>query len=358
VLTRVFKADLLMLGKIFILVTAVLAVAASITTADEKAVAIPTTNGLSLSATLTTPPGPAPAAGWPALVLIQGSGPTDRDGNSRLIPGVKIDLLRQISAALADAGIATIRFDKRGMNANTAQRPADPAQMPPFFDWDRFVDDGVAAYQFLDTAPGIDPGRVGLLGHSEGGSLALVSADRLKADKHPPKVLVLLGTMGRSEEDVLTDQLTRVMTAQKATPEQMKTILDANHRIAAEIKRTGRVPADVPPGLKALYPQYLGPFLKGSFSVDDLSLAAAFAGPVLVINGEKDAQVSPALDAGALDTKLKTRRPDDHELLIVPAASHNLKHVTGDTDQGLAGPVVPEALEKICAWSRQKLGVP
>jgi acetyl esterase/lipase len=347
-----------MSAKLLIFVSVMLAVAATRSGADEKNVAIPTTNGISLAGTLTTPPGPAPAAGWPALVLIQGSGPTDRDGNSRLMPGVRIDLLRQLSAALADVGIASLRFDKRGMNANAAQRPTDQTQIAAFFDWDRFVDDTVAAYKFLDTSRGIDPARVGLLGHSEGGSLALVAADRLKVDGHPPKVLVLIGTMGRPEQDVLDGQLSRLMKTQNAAPEQMRSIVDANHRIAEEIKRTGIVPVNVPPGLAALYPKYLGPFLKGSFSVDDLSLAAAFPGPVLLINGAKDVQVSPVLDAAALDARLNTRHPDDHKLLIVPAASHNLKQVNGDTDPGLTGPVVPEAMEKICGWSRQKLAGP
>jgi dienelactone hydrolase len=323
--------------------------------ADEKSVAIPTTGSLMLAGTLVTPAGTAPAAGWPAVVLIQGSGPTDRDGNSRLIPNVKIDLLKQIAAGLADEGVATLRFDKRGLDANRGQMPSDKSKLAEFFDWDRFVDDTAAAYQFLDHQAGIDPARVGLLGHSEGGSLALVAADRLKSDRHPPALLILIGTMGRPEDQVLADQLKRLMAKQGATAAQAKEILDANTRITAEIKRTGKVPADVPRGLAALYPAYLGPFLNGSLSVDDVALAAAFPGPVLVLNGEKDVQVSPKLDGAALDEALKKRKPDDHRFVVVSGASHNLKHVGGDTDPGFAGPVDETALGEIRAWCRKKL---
>jgi dienelactone hydrolase len=328
---------------------------AAIASGTETAVQFPTTDGLDLSATLTLPATTRPVGGWPALVLIQGSGPTDRDGNSRLIPGVKIDLLKQIAAALAEEGIATLRFDKRGMYANRKQMPDDPSKLAEFFDWGRFVDDSVAAYQFLNVQPGIDPTRVGILGHSEGGTLALVTADRLKSDAHPPAVLILIGTMGRTEDLVIVDQLKSLMAKQGATDAQAKKILDANARITATIKQTGKVPDDVPRGLAALYPAYLGPFLKGSLSVDDAELAVSFPRPVLVMNGEKDIQVSPKLDGAVLDEALKKRKHDDHRFVLVGAASHNLKHVDGDADPGFAGPVDESALKEIRTFCRQKM---
>jgi dienelactone hydrolase len=323
--------------------------------ADDRAAMIPTPDGLSLSATLTLPSGAPPKAGWPALLMIQGSGPTDRDGNSRLLPGVKVDLFPQIAAALAAKGVATLRYDKRGMSANAAQMPHDKSKLAAFFDWDRFVNDAVAGYKYLDSQPGIDPARVGILGHSEGSSLALVAADHLSTDSHPPRALVLLVAMGRTEDKVLHDQLDRIMDKQKATPAQKQHLLEENARIDDAIKKTGEVPKDVPAGLAGLYPAYLGPFLRGSLSVDDTALAAKFPGPVLLVDGERDVQVSPDLDGKPLDTALKTRHIDDHKFEVIPAASHDLKHVDSDKDAGFAGPVIPQALDVISMWSAEKL---
>jgi dienelactone hydrolase len=323
--------------------------------AAEQAVNFCTTDGLSISATLTMPDGAAPALGWPALLMIQGSGPTDRDGNSTLLPGVKIDNFKQIAQVLAAKGIATLRYDKRGMDANHAQLPADESHMAAFFDWDHFVGDAIAGYHFLTRQPQIYAERVGLLGHSEGSSLALAAADKMRSDAHAPCVLILLSAMGRTEDNVLHDQLNRVMDKQGASAEQKQYLLDENARIVSAIKRTGQVPADVPAGLAFLYQPYLGPFLRGSLSVDDTALAARYPGPVLVIAGERDIQVSPTLDGGALDAALKTRHPDEHLFVVVPGASHELKHVDTETDPGFAGPIVAQAMSTLVDWCVKNL---
>jgi hypothetical protein len=114
----------------------------------------------------------------------------------------------------------------------------------------------------------------------------------------------------------------------------------------------------VPSGLSTLYPAYLGRFLRSLFAVDPAQAAARFHGAVLILAGARDLQVSPEKDAAALDLALKGRHPDDHELLIVPGASHYLKKVKSATDPGTEGAVAAAALDKLVAWSAAKLARP
>ena len=209
--------------------------------------------------------------------------------------------------------------------------------------------------QVLREQPEIKPDRVGILGHSEGGLLALAADELLRSDGVPPTVLVLVSTPGRTMDAVIHDQLVRLLAKQKANERETKFYLDENARIAKAVLETGRVPDDVPAGLKALYPAYLGKFLKSNFSVEPCNLAARFLGPVLVIAGEKDIQVSPELDAGALDAALKTRPNDDHLLIIVASASHNLKAVKDDREPGFAGDVAPDIVDRLGQWVAAKL---
>ena len=290
--------------------------------------------GVSLSATLELPKGAGRAAG---VVLIAGSGPTDRNGNQ--LPALKTDLLAEIARALAAKGVASVRYDKRGIAASG--KPEKGESMAAFFDWENFVGDVEAAAAFLKSHPRIDPKRVGLLGHSEGGSLALEAAPKVK-----PYAMVLAATVGRPLAAVIHDQLVRLLKSQKATPEQTAFYLKRHDEISEAIRKTGKVPDGVPPGLAALYPAYLGPFLQGDFSVDPAKSASRLACPTLVLQGERDVQVSATLDAPALNRALKCR----HALAVIPGASHNFKRVGSPTDPGIAGSAMPEALKRAADW--------
>ena len=115
---------------------------------------------------------PAHAQNAPAFVLLPGSGPTDRDDNVPQM-GLKIDLLKQVAERMAADGLATFRYDKRAAQVNRNAWPSDVNEFGTFFSWDNHVADATAAYDFLRHQPGIDPDKVGMLGHSEGALIAL-----------------------------------------------------------------------------------------------------------------------------------------------------------------------------------------
>lgn len=308
--------------------------------------------GISLAGTLTLPMDTTKPV--PAVLLLQGSGATDRDGNQP-DNGFRTDLLRQFADLLASRGIASLRYDKRGMYANAASLPADHKDYAEFFRWENFVGDALGAEAFLAGQPTVDARRIALLGHSEGGLIALVAAQTLQQQGRPPAALVLAATPGRHVDALIRDQITRGLEVDKTTEKQRKFFLAANDRVVKAIRMTGKVPDAVPPALQPIYPSYFGPFLQAEFAVDPAALARDYTGPVLVLQGASDSQVSPEKDALALDRALLQRGHDDHAVFIVPGVSHNLKPVDDDSEPGFEGPVSDAIRDRLAEWLQARL---
>ncbi|MBS4045379.1 MAG: alpha/beta hydrolase family protein [Ferrovibrio sp.] len=304
-------------------------------------------DGAVLAGTLTMPGGMVEKV--PALVLLQGSGPTDRDSNQP--PVLRTDLLRQIAEGLAQKGIATLRYDKRGMHANAPGLPTDPKDYAAYFDWQRFVDDAYAAYAFLRAQPSVDLHKTGIAGHSEGGMIALDLAARLQ-DREKPAMLVLMATAGRPLDVIVREQLERQLSAVK--PAQKRAFLAENDRVVREIRDTGKVPEKLPQALNGLYPFYSGPFWQAQLKLDPAELARRYPGPVLLVQGEADIQISADRDATALDNALKRRAEDDHTLILLPRTSHALKVLQNDKDPGFEGEIDPALIERMATWLLSK----
>jgi pimeloyl-ACP methyl ester carboxylesterase len=315
----------------------------------EQHISFQGNGGITIAGTLVLPEPANSDRLAPAVLLIQGSGPTDRDGNQP--PHLQTDLLRQLADILAGAGFASLRYDKRGMYANRDALPKTQDELPAFFSWSAFVDDAHAAFTFLMTHPAVASDRVGVLGHSEGGLLALDFAAKYRPQ---PKVLILASTPGRPLGEVIHDQLSALLERHHATTEQRQFFLDADRRIRSEILETGKVPQDVPTGLASLYPNYLGRFLKSELALNPIALAANVQGPILVINGAADTQVLATQDAARFSSALANR--DDGSKVFTPSAvSHNLKTVAGTDIQGIAGELDRTVRGAILRWLRTVL---
>ena len=278
----------------------------------------------------------------PGVVLVSGSGPTDRDGNNTLVPD-RIDLLKQIAELLAEAGIASLRYDKRGIGASSSKPNGSIAELERFFSWENFVGDVVAAHAELVKHDEIKAYATALLGHSEGGLLVLATAPTIA--KNPPHGMVLVATPGRKLSEILRAQVGR------GAPN----LLAPADRAIAAIEATGHVPADLPRELGALFPPYAGPFLQRLLAFDPAQALAASRLPCLVLQGAADRQVVPMEDVQPLIDALG-KRDAPGEAVVIPAASHNLKVVQWPTDAGFAGPIAPAAAAKLTSWMKQLLG--
>jgi pimeloyl-ACP methyl ester carboxylesterase len=256
-----------------------------------------TSGSLSLEATLTLPGGTGP---WPAAVIIAGSGPTDRNGNSPA--GVSTDTYAMLARGLAERGIATLRYDKRSLPATRGT--FDFTSVTPH----EFAADAAAAARAMASRGDIGP--VSFIGHSEGGMLALLAA----RGGAPVRRLVLVSATGRDLTTVLREQLSRQFSP--AMVSQFDTAWTAY--LAGE-------PFTTPKGLEALFVPVNRRFMQSWRDIDPVDLLRGLALPTLVLQGETDVQVTPA-DAGALGSA----RPDV-KVVLLPGVNHVLKIYRGKT---------------------------
>jgi len=278
----------------------------------------------------------------PGVVLVAGSGPTDRDGNNALVT-VRIDLLKQIAELLARAGIASLRYDKRGIGASTARPPESLQAQEQFFAWENFVGDVEASHAELRRHNEIKPYATALLGHSEGALLSLAATASM--GKRGPYGLVLAGSPGLPLGDIVRSQIAH----------NAPSLADRAERVMGAILATGHVPADTPAELQLIFPAYGGPFLKPALTFDPAKVAAALDTPCLLLHGGADAQIVPLHDIQPLIDALAARNKPG-EVLVAPAVSHNLKSVTGPADPGFTGSIAPAIADKLASWLAHLLG--
>ncbi len=321
-------------------------------TAEAFEVSFEGSGGFELAGELLLPPREAGAT-LPAMLLLPGSGPTDRDGNQ--LPLLETDLLKQIAERLAEAGVATLRFDKRAVARYADRWPAETDEIDALFAFEHFVGDARAALRVLREREEIDAERVGIIGHSEGGLIALALGKELAGTPHAPKTLVLLATAGRTLDVVLREQIARQLGG--ADSPLAKRYLPALDAAIAAVKAGEPVPDDLPPGLAPLFAPTALSIVRSYFTIDPADLARAAGGDVLVLQGAEDVQVSAERDAPRLVEALEARASGEERLVIVPDTSHNLKRVESAKEPGFAGPVVAEALDAIATWARERLDV-
>ncbi len=241
----------------------------------------------------------------PMILIVPGSGPTDRDGNNPL--GVKAATYRLLAEGLAAQGVGSVRIDKRGMFASSAAIPDANAVTI-----DDYVADSAAWVAAIRQRTGVS--CVWLLGHSEGGLVALASAAKV-ADICG---LVLVATAGRPLDQVLKEQL-------RANPANAPLLVPAERAID-NLKAGKRVdPVDLPPPLLRLFAPQVQGFLISVFAQDPATLIAGTGKPVLILQGTHDIQVS-VTDA----ERLKAAAPAA-TLTLLPGVNHVLKVVEGDS---------------------------
>jgi hypothetical protein len=256
----------------------------------------------------------------PAIVLMAGSGPTDRDWNSPLIQ-TKNGSGKLLAEALAAHGVIALRFDKAAIGAN--KTPIADLTL------DIYVDELRAALALLRARPDVDATHLYVAGHSEGGihaiRTALVEGTQIAG-------LVLLSSAGRTMKDIVVGQVDAQLRA--AAPAQAAAIL-APFRQALDDFVAGKTidpkQATPVPGLQQLLAAFVAPatakLSRALIAFDPAPALAKVTVPVFIYNGMRDVQVDPELDAKRLD-KARTDAHADVTLFLAPEADHVLKHET------------------------------
>lgn len=312
----------------------------------EREVTFKGVGGLELKGTLTVPD-KAEKGKTRALLLIPGSGPSDRNGNQP--PAVMTDVLKQIAGRLEQEGIATLRFDKRALLSYAKFFPKDMKGIDEYFAFENFVGDAEAALDFLRAQPEIDPTKAGVLGHSEGGTITL----KLTQTKNPPPFIVLMACPGRPVGDALYNQLEDGMIRKGIDSTQRATDLKELRRVLDEFKSTHKIPTSIPDQFKLYFPPYAPLFMHTFYFFEPIPVASAFAGPVLLLQGEKDIQILAGKDAAALRKGFANNPGFTYQEF--PSLSHNFKLVKDENkEDGFGGPVPPEVLTAIVDWMRKR----
>jgi uncharacterized protein len=289
----------------------------------------------------------------PGALIISGSGPTDRDGNDRQFP--HLDTNRNFAGALSGAGVASLRYDKLGSGAAGIGAHPDPSDV----DFDLFAQEALDAYRTLARQPGIDPHRLIVVGHSEGGLFALWLADHLKGTPQAPRMLVLAAPLGRRYLDVVARQLTgqyrQAQTAGQLPAKDAAARIADLHRVIATLRATGKPPAHLadPALAPALNPMNAA-FLVQADRLDPAALARRLGPslPVLVLRGTKDVQV----DSGDVDHLMQGLAADRAAVRAdIPDADHLFKLVTGtpnpSVDYANAGrPFAPQVAPRLASF--------
>ena len=276
---------------------------------------------------------PAPYAA--TVVIVPGSGPTDRDGNNPL--GVTAAPYRLLAEALHERGFGSLRFDKRGLFGSKAAIPDANAVTI-----DDYAGD-VAAWAAAAKAATGSP-CIWLLGHSEGGLVVLAAAGR------SPEIcgVILVAAPGRPMGQVLREQL----SANPANAPLIKQAFKAIDRLEAG-KRVKTAKLAAP--FQALFAEPVQGFLIDMLARDPATLARAVTVPLMIVSGGKDLQVGPAEGAA-----LRAAQPGARHAVVLEM-NHVLKDVEGeDRGSNLAAygdpslPISPKLVDLVTAFMLEK----
>ena len=298
-----------------------------------------------LAATLTIPPGEGP---FPGVVLITGSGPQDRDES---LMGHKPFLI--LSDYLTRKGIAVLRADDRGTGKSTGNF-ADATTAD-------FATDTEAGVAYLKTRSEVDPHRIGLIGHSEGGIIAPMVAAR------DPDVafIVMMAGSGVPGDEILVAQLQAIEEAsgkshEEATKDAAKereilTLVETEKDeavLAKELKdkMAGEVSqAQIGAEIKA----FTSPWFRYFMTYDPAAALRKVTCPVLAINGEKDTQVPPKQNLPAIRKALEQAGNKHFEVEELSGMNHLFQTArTGAPSEyaEIEETMSPVALDKMASW--------
>ena len=337
----------------------------------EEAVTFPSSPGVALAGTVTVPDGPGP---FPAVVIASGSGSQDRDGGpgAGVLPD-SLQMYRQLAHALAERGILVLRYDDRGMGESTIE--GDPATMTSL----DLVDDVVAGIGVLKARD--DVSWAGVVGHSEGGILAPLAAQRSEVDG----LVLVAATAERGYETILDQNRTiglaplglsdaelaavlrplrelfvlvsedpeaELTEAQRARAREL--FLASNQAIPAEkAAAVGLTPERLEAMADASLPSLTSRPFRTFLSLDPAAYLARVTVPTLGLFFELDQQVPPARNAQPMRDALARSASPAWEVTTLSGINHVMQAAeTGAVAEyrTLAADIDPAVAAAIADW--------
>jgi pimeloyl-ACP methyl ester carboxylesterase len=302
---------------------------------DER-VSIPAA-GFNLAGTLTKP---ANASGrLPAVVLIAGSGLTDRDETVAGIP-----IFGQLARGLVEAGFVVVRYDKRGVGQSGGRTEA--ASLGDY------AEDARAVVRWLDRRPDVDKDRIAALGHSEGAAVAMLLASR----EDRVKAVVLVAGPGTTGAELVLEQQRHQLDLMKVDATERAAKIALQEQIQTAVLK-GAGWDGVPEALRRAADT---PWFQSFLSFDPARVMKDVDQPLLIVHGELDTQVPPHHADTLLALAQARNRKVDAQILRVPGINHLLVPArTGEVSEYgslSSAEVAPAVPAGIGAWLAKTLG--
>jgi pimeloyl-ACP methyl ester carboxylesterase len=241
------------------------------------------------------------------ILIIAGSGPTDRDGNSPMM-GLQTNAYKMLSESLAKNGISSVRFDKRGIGES---KQAITSESDLRFD--TYINDVVLWIELLKSDRRFS--KIYILGHSEGSLIGMIAAEQTNTSG-----FISIAGAGKSADKILQEQLKT-----KLPP----LLLDESNKILDSLK-IGKTVSNVNPSLVSLYRPSVQPYMISWIKYDPAKEIGKLKIPVLIIQGTTDLQVT--VD----DSKLLSAANTNAKLLIIENMNHTLKESDSDIQKNMA----------------------
>lgn len=261
----------------------------------------------------------------PVVLIISGSGPTDRDGNSPMLPGAN-NSLKLLAEALAARGIASLRYDKRGIGetGKSMLLAAEKTKSVPReedLSFETYIDDAIRWGKQLRADRRFS--RLTVLGHSEGSLIGVVAAQRIRAD-----AFVSIAGAGRPVPQLILEQVKPQFSAE---------LLMKTEEILEQLA-AGKTVASVPAELTALLRPSIQPYIISWFRYDPAKEVSKLRIPVLIVQGTTDLQTTLG------DAKRLADGNPAAKLLLIEGMNHVLKTVGNEREKQVASYSDPKLL--------------
>jgi pimeloyl-ACP methyl ester carboxylesterase len=283
-------------------------------------------NGFQLAGTVTTPPSVGGRLRHPAVVLVGGAAPPDRD---EVIGGVP--MFTQLARALADAGMIVLRYDRRGSGQSGGRTDAVTLG--------DYADDAIAAVKWISKQDSVDGRHIVLAGYSDGAAVALMAASREKRIAG----VITLEASGSLGADLLLLQQERVLDDLKLSPSDRQARIDLQKKIQAAVV-SGKGWEGIPEQLRR---QADTPWFRSVLTYDPAVVLQKVRQPILIIHADRDPNV-PASEADLLVKLANARKKaGPAEVFHVPDVDHTLADSQSRTISGKAVAAMVDWIKKL-----------
>lgn len=263
--------------------------------------------GFNLAGTVTMPTQAAARLRHPAIILVPGSGPVDREENVFGIP-----IFTQLARALAERGFLVVRYDKRGVGQSGGRDERATLQ--------DYADDVLSVAKWLQKRKDVNKRRITIVGHSEGGAVALIAGSRRKEFA----ALVLMAAPGTRGTELVLEQQTHGLDVLNVSAAERAAKVDMQQRIQTAVL-TGVGLDGLPEDLRKRADT---PWFKSLLQFDPAQVMPKVKQPILIVQGALDTQVPPHHAQRLADLARARKKAPAVEMVLLPGVNHLLVRAT------------------------------